>query len=163
MTTKVLVTSGNIGNTAIQPLVERGFSVSVTTRKIRPNPEWDAAGVLQVEFDPARPETLKRAFDGVERYLFVSPFTEDLVETGLRVVAAAKRAGIQRIVRSSSLGASKDAITMGRSHHAVEQAIEASGIDSTILRPASFMQNYLGSGIPESIQAIRTFYQPLGE
>jgi uncharacterized protein YbjT (DUF2867 family) len=113
-----LVTAGNIGNSVIEGLLARGKKIHTAVLKKQPNAIWDAAGVEQIEFDYARPETLKRAFDGVEAYFCLSPLIQNLAETGIQAVEVAKQAGVRRIV-------------------------EASGISYTILQPMAFMQNYL--------------------
>lgn len=143
MSGTILVTSGTIGNSVVEGLLKKEKKVRVTVLKKQPNPAWDRAGVEQVEFDYSRPDTLARAFDRVDSYFFVSPLIQNLAETGVDVVNAARRAGVQRIVRSSVLGAAENAITFGRWHREVEKAVEGSGMAFTILQPTAFMQNYL--------------------
>jgi uncharacterized protein YbjT (DUF2867 family) len=45
---------------------------------------------------------------------------------------------------ATSRGAAPEAITVGRLHHAAEEAVLSSGMSWTVIRPATFMQNYLG-------------------
>lgn len=155
-----LVTAGNIGNSVIEGLIARGKKIRAAVLKKKPNAIWDVAGIEQVEFDYARPETLKRAFDGVEAYFCLSPLIQNLAETGIQAVEVAKQAGVRRIVRSSALGAAGDAVTFARWHRAVEKAVEASGISYTILQPIAFMQNYLL--FAETIKREGRFYAPVG-
>jgi uncharacterized protein YbjT (DUF2867 family) len=61
----------------------------------------------------------------------------------LRVVEAARRAGVRRLVKLSVLGAESEAFSFARIHRPVERAIEGSGIPYTFLRPNSFMQNFV--------------------
>lgn len=143
MSGTILVTGGTIGNSVVEGLIRKGSKVRVAVFKPQPNAAWDRAGVEQVEFDYARPETLARAFGGVDAYFSVSPLIQNLSETGIQAVDAAKRAGVRRIVRSSVLGAADDAITFPRWHRAVEKTIEESGLPYTILQPTAFMQNLL--------------------
>jgi uncharacterized protein YbjT (DUF2867 family) len=156
-----LVTGGNIGNYVVEGLQKKGKKIRVTTVKIQPKPAWDAAGIEQIEFDYARPETLARAFDGIDAYFSVSPLIENLSETGIQAVNAAKKAGVRRIVRSSALGASDNAVTFPRWHRAVEKAIEDSGISYTILQPNAFMQNHFA--FVHSIKKQGKFYAPLAD
>lgn len=141
MTGTILVTGGTIGDSVADGLTKKGRKVRVTAYKIQSKPVWAAAGIEQVEIDYARPETLDRAFEGVEAYFSLSPLIEKLAETGIQGVKAAKRAGVKRIVRSSVLGAADDGITFPRWHRAVERAVEESGLAYTILQPTAFMQN----------------------
>ena len=78
-----LVTTGNIGNSVVDDLVAKGKKVRAAVLRKQANPAWDAPGVEQVEFDYARPETLKRAFDGVEAYFSLSPLVQNLADTGI--------------------------------------------------------------------------------
>ncbi len=157
----ILVTSGTIGNSVVESLAQKGCSVRVTVRERAPNPAWDNSGVAQAEFDYAKPETMARAFEGVEAYFFVSPLIQNLAETGIQTVMAAKKAGVKRIVRSSVLGAADNGITFPRWHRAVERALEESGLAYTILQPTAFVQNYLLYS--DSIKKDGKFYAPLAD
>jgi uncharacterized protein YbjT (DUF2867 family) len=158
---KILVTAGNIGDSTIDVLLKTGEKIRVAVRKPRSISAWDRAGVEQVEFDYAKPDTIKRAFEGVEKYFSVSPFVENLVETGLIAIEHAKKAGVKLFVRSSALGASEKApISMGRWHGQVESALEKSGMNWAIVQPASFMQNFFSYA--GTIKSQGAFYVPLG-
>ena len=58
-----------------------------------------------------------------------------------KVVDAARRAGVRRVVKLSALRAVEEEFVFGRWHRAVEKHIEASGLAWTFLRPNGFMQN----------------------
>lgn len=161
MTESILVTSGTVGDAVVDGLLKRGKKVRVAVRTRIAKAAWEKAGVEQVEFDYARPETLQRAFEGARAYFSLSPLIANLAETGTQAVEAAKRAGVQRIVRSSVLGAADDAITFPRWHRAVEKAVEACGTAYTILQPTSFMQNYLSFAY--AIRKDGRFYAPLAD
>jgi len=161
MSGTVLVTGGTIGDFVADSLAKKGKKVRVSTYKKRSKPSWAVAGIEQVEIDYTKPETVAHAFEGIESYLSVSPLIQNLSETGIQAVKAAKEAGVRRIVRSSVLGAATNSVTFGRWHFAVEQAIETSGLSYTILQPTSFMQNYFG--FADSIKTQGEFYAPLGD
>ena len=76
------------------------------------------------------------ALDGVHTlYLVSAAEAEDRVQQHRTAVAAAARAGVQRIVYTSFLGAAPDSVfTLGRHHAATEEAIAATGIAWTALR-----------------------------
>jgi len=161
MASKILVTGGNIGDQVVSYLMATRVPVRVTVRKKKANPAWNRSLVEQVEVDFAKPDTLKRAFEGVEKYFSVSPLVENLVEVGIQVIEAAQAAGVKYIVRSSGLGAGAGAATtLGRWHGAIEKSVVESGVPWTILQPTSFMQNYLMYA--GSIQTKGAFYSPLG-
>ncbi|MET9295339.1 NAD(P)H-binding protein [Streptomyces sp. NPDC003077] len=124
--------TGNVGRLVTEGLLGRGADVRALTR------DPDAAGLPEgaevVAGDLARPGTLRAALTGVER-LFLFP----VPGTAREVVAAAEEAGVRRIVTLSS-----GAVTAGldASHHLpVEQAVEASGLEWTHVRPGEFAAN----------------------
>lgn len=145
MTTLVTGATGNVGR-----LVVRGLTGPV--RVITRDPAGAAfpAGVEVVKADLDDPDSLP--FDGVEKlYLFAHP------PTAQEVVDRAVRAGVRRIVTLSS-----GAVTHGydTSHHLpVEQAVEASGVEWTHLRPGEFAANKIDLWGP-SIRADGTIVHP---
>jgi uncharacterized protein YbjT (DUF2867 family) len=84
MSGTILVTGGTIGDFVVDGLAKKGRKVRVTTYKKQPKPAWGAAGIEQVEIDYIRPDTLARAFDGIESYFSVSPLarTDELAPLG---------------------------------------------------------------------------------
>lgn len=133
MTILITGATGNIGRRVLRSLAYAGEPVRALTR----NPEAAfPAGVSSVRGDLARPDSLDGAFRGVER-LFLFP----VPETAREVVAAAKRAGVQRVVVLSS-----GAVTGGFDtdfHLPVEQAVEDAGLAWTHVRPGEFALNKL--------------------
>ncbi|OWP61497.1 NAD(P)-dependent oxidoreductase [Hymenobacter amundsenii] len=157
-----LITGGNIGDPAALELARLGQRVRLLVRHKKTNSTLDQAGIVQVEADLSKPETLGKAFEGVDKYLSVTPFVENLVDMGRNAVQAAKAAGVKHFVRSSARGASPEApIVMGRWHGTVEQLVEDSGMDFTILQPASFHQNFLLNA--STIASNDTFYGSAGD
>ncbi|MFI0448184.1 NAD(P)H-binding protein [Actinomadura sp. 6N118] len=132
MTILVTGATGNIGRLVVERLVRSGASVRAMTR----SPATAALPPTTdiVKGDLHNPRSLTEALRGVERmYLFPVP------ETARQVVAAAKQAGVRRIVVLSS-----GAVTGGYDtdfHLPVEQAVEESGLDWTHVRPGEFMLN----------------------
>jgi nucleoside-diphosphate-sugar epimerase len=110
-----LVTGGNgfVGRAIVELLLARGDRVRVVGR--RPYPDLEALGVecIQVDLsDPACAPTLGQAMQGVETVFHVAamaglwgPFEEFYrhnVSATQRVVRAAERAGVPRLVYTSS-------------------------------------------------------------
>ena len=86
---------------------------------------------------------LAPVLDGVDA-VFLLTDGLNIAAHGERLVAAALRAGVERIVKLSVLGVghgATDLITSG--HRAGEEAIRDSGIEWTFLRPTAFMSNAL--------------------
>jgi len=130
----ILVTgaTGNVGRHVVRQLADAGHDVLAMTR----NPDGAIFGkdVLVVRGDLREPASIP--FDGVEKlYLFPEP------STATEVVGRAKAAGVLRIVTLSS-----GAVTGGFDTDfqlPVEQAVEASGLAWTHLRPGDFASNTL--------------------
>ena len=161
---KIVVTgaSGNIGSQVVAGLVAKGYKPQVMVQKKISNAAWETAGVEQIEADMSSVDSLREAFIGSDKLFALTPFVENLVDLGRNTVDAAQSAQIKHIVRSSGLGASPDApIALGRWHGEVDRYLEDSGVDFTIIRPASFYQNYFAYA--SSIKNDSCYYAPLGD
>ncbi len=88
----------------------------------------------------ADPVGLAAALTGVETlYLVSAAEAEDRLQQHLDAVDAAVTAGVRRIVYTSFVGASPEAVfTLVRQHAATEDAIRASGIRHTFLRSSMY-------------------------
>ncbi|WP_319541207.1 NmrA family NAD(P)-binding protein [uncultured Pseudodesulfovibrio sp.] len=90
-------------------------------------------------------DSMAQAMTGCDRMFLSIPLQEKLTRYGHLAVEAAKRAGVEYIVRSSGYAASSDAHwRLGREHGMVDQFVEDSKLTYTVLRPNSFMQNFVG-------------------
>lgn len=167
MPTTILVTgaTGNVGTELIKALSNRDLTVRAGVHSIikgdrlrQLNPD-----VQLVEIDYSKPETLHVALTGVDRLFLITPFSDDQVAVARRVIDAARQAGVQHIVRLSAAGADAEpGIQLGRWHREVEQYLEQSGVAYTILRPGSFMQNFINYNA-EAICHEGKLYMPLGD
>ncbi|MEV6692245.1 NAD(P)H-binding protein [Micromonospora sp. NPDC051196] len=150
MTILVTGATGNVGRLVVEGLVAAGAGVRALTRD--PGTARLPGGVDVVAGDLADPSTLASAFDGIQRlYLYPVP------ATAREVVGRAVGAGVQHIVVLSS-----GAVTAGFDtdyHLPVEQAVEASGVAWTHVRPGEFMLNKLWLWGP-TIRAERVVRDP---
>ena len=150
MTILVTGATGKVGRLVVERLVAAGVRVRALTRS--PGTARLPDGIEVVAGDLAAPSTLVSAFGGVQRmYLFPVP------ATAREVVAGAVAAGVRHIVVLSS-----GAVTTGFDtdfHLPVEQAVEASGVAWTHVRPGEFMLNKLWLWGP-SIRADRVVREP---
>ena len=161
---KVFVNSGNVGTPVALELARQGHDVSLGVRAPKADAELDKLGIAQTPFDISDENSMTVALRGHEAFFSLTTLVENFIEAGTKAIQAAKTEGIQKIVRSSAQGAGPNApIKLGRIHYEVEKVLEDSGIAFTVLRPANFMQNYLGFGTPESIKAQSAFYSPIDE
>jgi uncharacterized protein YbjT (DUF2867 family) len=159
----ILVTgsTGTVGREVVRQLAAEGLPVRALVHT--PGREGDLAGP-RVEFvaaDLEKPQTLDRAFAGVERVFLVSPAAPGLPEREGHAIDAARRAGVRSIVKISVGGGPDAATQIGRWHWTVEKQIESSGLSSTILRPNLFMQGSF-VWLPR-IASENAFHVPMGD
>lgn len=132
--------TGTVGRPLVRDLVARGHRPRVILRPGSPEPP--PPGTEAVHVDLADSTALATHLAGVERLFLLTPLVprQDLLQIGM--VEAARRAGVQHVVKISALNASPDAPTMiQRQHGVIEEALRASEMTSTSLRPNAFMQN----------------------
>src|ERR1700722_2649288 len=96
--------------------------------------------------DVSRPETVAKALAGVEAAFLLSPLDPSLPAWEAGFARAAKKAGVKRLVKLSALGADpRSPAAVARWHGEAEEEVARAGVPFTILRPAAFYQNLLGS------------------
>lgn len=139
----ILVTgaSGTIGSATVAALKARGARFKVALR----SPEKAAAlGAEAVRFDWSQPETYRTALTGVESAFLLQPTSNTQVEETRAFAEAAKAAGVKHVVRLSVIGADNEpGILLGRQHRDADRALQATGLQTTLLRPTFFMQNFI--------------------
>lgn len=155
----ILVTgaSGAIPQSAIQALLKANQPVRILARdpkKVTFNAEIAQGDLTQLE-------TLAAAFRGVSAVFLVTPAGPDMVAMHENALAAAKAAGVKKMVKVSAWGATPEApVALGRWHGKTDQALRESGMQWVVLQPHGFMQNTLGYA--GTIKAQNTIYAPLG-
>lgn len=139
----ILVTgaTGNVGRELVRALDAVDERIRVLVRD-----PGRAAGLCDraevAVADLTQPASLVAAFRGVDRLFLLTQGTG--TDQAGHAVAAAREAGLRRIVLLSSVNVIGDPVpAMGKWHHAREQLVLASGIPATILRPSGFMTNAL--------------------
>lgn len=149
--------TGNVGRHVVDQLVGRGETVRALGRRPGrvgwPNGAEAVAGDLTAEL-PAG------VFEGVRAlYLFPEPARVRAV------AAAAAAAGVRHVVVLSSISVAMDTPPelepLRRRHLAVEEAVEASSMTWTHIRPGMFMANTLGWAA--SVRAEGVVRQPFGD
>lgn len=137
MLTLVTGCRGRVGSTLVSLLHRGGHAVRATSRK--PAGLSLPAGVPAVACDLGDPTTFAAALEGVGAvFLYAEPSHVD------DFLAAARTAGVGHIVLlSSSAVLTPDAASnpIAASHHAVEEALTASPLTTTLLRPGAFAGN----------------------
>jgi NAD(P)H dehydrogenase (quinone) len=137
--------TGQLGRLVIAALARRVAAERIVALARSPEKAADL-GVATRAFDYAAPASLAPALDGVDTLLLISSS-----EVGRRiaqhgaVIAAAKAAGVRRIIYTSLLHADRSPLSLAVEHRATEDALAASGLAVTLLRNGWYSENYAGS------------------
>jgi uncharacterized protein YbjT (DUF2867 family) len=145
----ILVTGGTgfVGSHIVNALADADKDVRILERK--PG-SWEEAGLRcreAVQGDMTDPESLRRAVVGCDAIVHLVAIRQGKPEQFQRVmsegtrdlVAAAKEAGVRRLVLISALGTTdetKDLLPYYRAKWDMEQTVKGSGLDHVIFRPS---------------------------
>ncbi len=138
----VIGATGKVGSALVPELCARGEKLRCLVRSA---PEVSMPPNVQIAIGSAScQQTLARALDGVDGVFLAMANGPTQREIELGVVQAAARARVQHIVKVSAPVVGPNVpVAIARMHYEIEQAIEASGMAFTHLRPYAFMQNLL--------------------
>jgi uncharacterized protein YbjT (DUF2867 family) len=128
-----------------QALLERASAAGLQVRALARKPQAPREGVEWVSGDLGNASALARLANGAEAVIHVAgvvnapdaaAFEQGNVTGTLNVIAAAKDAGVPRLVHVSSLAAREPKLSAyGASKARSEKLVMASGLDWTIVRP----------------------------
>lgn len=136
--------TGGIGGEICRLLKEAGTPFRALCRRKEQAHGFEAKGIDAVLGDFDRPETLASALQGIETMFLITPPTPQQVDQETAAIDAAKRAGVQRIVKISASDSNvRSPVPWAKSHALIDHHLRASGIGWTILKPTAFMQNFL--------------------
>ncbi|MEJ3657414.1 NAD(P)H-binding protein [Actinomycetes bacterium KLBMP 9759] len=125
--------TGHVGGELVRQLSERGNVVRAVVRK--PDVELPA-GVERAVGDLNQPESLRAAFAGADGLFLLAGYPEAVLDE-------ARAAGVERVVLLSGGSAAIEQNDNAVSQYmiATENAVRASGLAWTFLRPSAFMSN----------------------
>ncbi|WP_410623610.1 NAD(P)H-binding protein [Amycolatopsis sp. cmx-8-4] len=139
----VMGATGNVGRPLVRALAAAGEQVTAVSRR-------ETADVPDgVRVAPA----VESALDGAEALFLMVPGGFAPVDG---VLAAARAAGVERVVLLSSQG-----VATGRHPAVLEDSVRASGLKWTMLRPGGFASNALQWA--ESVRSSRQVVAPFGD
>jgi uncharacterized protein YbjT (DUF2867 family) len=142
----ILVTgaTGLNGSELMRRLSAKGIpSRALVRNPAKALPLASLPNVEVVEGDMARPDSLTDALRGVERAMLISSSDQTMVEVQSSFIDAARRAGVQHIVKLSGIIPELDSpFRFARMHAEIEKRLEASGVAYTHLRAGEFMPSY---------------------
>ena len=140
----ILVTgaAGKTGQAVLQALAARQAAARALVR----HPEQTTIVRETVVGDMLNPATWERAMSGVEKVYLICPnMHPQEVEIGRMAIAAAQAASISHFVYHSVLHPQTEAMPHHWHKLRLEEVLLESGLNFTILQPAAYMQNLLGS------------------
>jgi uncharacterized protein YbjT (DUF2867 family) len=152
--------TGTVGSAVVTELRAGGHEPRVMTRSAEKAARLPPA-TPHVVADLEQPASLPAAFTGVDGVFLLAPVGPTETAQGLAGVAAAKAAGMQRVVYLSVvMPPGSEVIPHFASKIPVERAVQTSGLPWTILRPNNFFQNDLW--LRDAITTYGVYPQPLG-
>ena len=157
--------TGNVGAELARRLAAQGVPFRAMVR----TPNGPVAQALRalpgaeiVVGDFNDPASVGRALAGVERAFLLTPSSAQAEAQQLGFVAQACRAGVRHVVKQSQWAAAVGSPVRFLHYHAVvENALRASGLAYTFLRPNLFMQGLLA--FRDAIADQGQFFAPIGE
>ncbi|MFF0824959.1 SDR family oxidoreductase [Micromonospora haikouensis] len=140
--------TGHLGQLIVAALLRRGVpagEIVALGRDAGKLADLAGHGVNTRQVDYTDPESLRTAFAGADKLMFVSSS-----EVGQRVtqhhnvVAAAREAGVGLVVYTSIANADRSGMVLAGEHLATEREIAASSLPYVILRNGWYLENYTG-------------------
>ena len=145
---KYLITlaSSHFGTLAIDFLLKEipEKNIIATVRDAKKGEKLKEKGIEIRIADYSKPETLKEAFKGVDKLLFISGIPGQAVPRDVQhknVIEAAKACGIKYIAYTSLINCEKNPAILSGDHKATEKMLKDSGIKYTLLRNNWYLEN----------------------
>ena len=141
MTYLITGATGDVGSRLVRQLIERNIRPRALVRSAgKAHALWGREAEICVG-DLAEPATIRSAMKGADN-LFLVNVGPEIPRRDQAVAAIAREEGVKRIVKLSSLDV-EQGLAVGAWHEKGEEAIGASGVAFTFVRPSGFMTNLL--------------------
>ncbi|MCK5391063.1 MAG: SDR family oxidoreductase [Deltaproteobacteria bacterium] len=132
------------GRRVAKRLLKSGHSFTALLRDGDKAPDLKSKKVTLVKGDLSKPDSIKKAMDGIENAFLLPPTSENQFKLEKNFIDAAKEAGVKHLVKYSVLGADPDSpSTILKYHGQSEKYLKDSGLRYTLIRPNLFMQNFV--------------------
>jgi uncharacterized protein YbjT (DUF2867 family) len=157
----VTAAGGRTGSAAVGALWSRGHRVRAVVSGSRERPELTALAADVVAADLRDPASVDAALDGAEALYVIWPNFDPGEPAGVpALLAAARRAGVGRVVYHSVLRPQIRAMPHHAAKDRVEEALDASGLAWRVLQPCAYADNLDGQ-LP-AVAASGLFRSPWG-
>jgi NAD(P)H dehydrogenase (quinone) len=146
MSITVTGATGQLGRLVVEDLLRRGVAphhIVATGRDTDRLADLAEQGVQVRRADFADPGSLSEAFKGARKVLLVSTTTVgERLGNHTRAIDAAKEAGAELIVYTSTLNARTARMLLADAHARTEQHLRDSGVPFVVLRNGWYLENY---------------------
>jgi uncharacterized protein YbjT (DUF2867 family) len=143
----VIGATGNQGGATARNLAENGFMVKALVRNLSHKATLTHPNIETVSGDLNDQDSYKSDLKNIDGAFALFTFIHGVkkeVAQGKAFIDAAKEMNVPYILYTSVIGADAGTdIPHWESKNEIEQYLKSSGIDYTIIRPASFYQNFL--------------------
>lgn len=145
MSIVVFGATGHLGRHVVESLLDRGVApveITATGRAVDRIADLQARGVRVAQVELSDPAAIAEALTGASRVLLISGLDPDRVGQHRNVIDAAVAADVELLAYTSAPHASTTSMLLAADHRATEEALAASGLPTTILRNAWYVENY---------------------
>ena len=160
----ILITgaTGKTGSATAKSLGEKGETFRALIRNEEKKEGLEALGGEVVIGSIENTEVVNQSMQGVKTVLVLLPNSESQLALEKQLVDSAKQAGVERIVKMSSIEATPDATSpIPKLHLESEEYIKQSGLAWTMIKPNFYMQNLLASA--GTIKDQGKIFLPMGD
>lgn len=141
----VVGAAGQVGQELLKILSYKGVRFRALVRNEKNGAIVEKLGAKVSLGDLGKPETYGKVLDaGIKKIFLLSTPGPDFVRNETNMIEAAKKSGVERIVKISAFGAADGPVKILKDHYLVEEELKKSGIPWTILRPNFYVQNLAG-------------------
>ena len=160
----ILITgaTGKTGSATAKSLGEQGERFRALIRNEEKKEGLESIGGEVVIGSIENTDVVNQSMQGVKTVLVLLPNSESQLALEKQLVDSAKQAGVERIVKMSSIEATPDATSpIPKLHLESEEYIKQSGLAWTMIKPNFYMQNLLASA--GTIKDQGKIFLPMGE
>ena len=135
----ILVTTpnGKVGFQVVKNLIANSISVRVAVHRPESAKAFEGLNVELILMDYDNQSSLEKAVQGIDGLYLAFDSTQE-ANAPKYLIDAAQKAGVKRIVMLSAKGVENSETSLWQ----VEEHLRASGLESTVLRPTWFFQNF---------------------
>lgn len=138
----VTAAGGKTGTAVVRALRRTGLPVRALVGSARPHPELAELGAETVVADLLRPPTVAAALDGADALYLIWPNFDPAEAAGAAALfAAARAAGIGRVVYHSVLRPQARSMPHHAGKDRAEEALDRSGLAWRVLQPCAYAEN----------------------